>query len=93
MTDIRNITDKDLEIAKCNPIKHRLIPDIYNSIYSSGNSDIWHCYNCRDHGDKWYMLVHDCTAYYEFHYNSQATQKLNKKDIITNNETLLDYDQ
>lgn len=75
----RTITAKDLEIAQCNPKKHNYIPEILANIYGSVLSDRWLCRNCKLYGDKWYMMVHECEAYYQIHYNSKTTQKLNKK--------------
>jgi hypothetical protein len=30
------------------------------SIYRLGRSDIWACHNCKQKGDKWFMVKHRC---------------------------------
>lgn len=75
----RVITEKDLEIAQCNPKKHNYVPEIYNNIYGPVNSDRWLCNNCKDHGDKWYMMVHECKGYYQFHENTLIEKKKRKR--------------
>lgn len=35
-------------------------PQIINSIYRIGETDLWLCKNCKIKGDKWYMMKHPC---------------------------------
>jgi hypothetical protein len=60
LPEIRHITAKDLEIAACNPKKHNYIKEILDNIYGPINSDRWLCKNCKDHGDKFWMMCHIC---------------------------------
>ena len=57
------ITEKDLEIVKCNPVKHKYYKVIIDAISRAGKGDTWTCENCTDRGDKWYMMVHDCKKF------------------------------
>lgn len=86
--DIRVITEKDLEICQCNPIRHKYIPEIYNAIYSMGTSDIWHCNNCSEHGDKWVMIVHNCKPYYRSLYEEEIKEPEDKVKLNNPNEEL-----
>jgi len=53
----RRVTDKDIEI--CNIGEAPREENLF-SIFAMGNSDRWSCENCKDRGDKWYMLRHTC---------------------------------
>ena len=69
----REITKKDIEICKI-----RMEPREENlfSIYANGNSDRWFCDNCKDRGDKWYMMVHTC----KYNKRKKSTQYENEED-------------
>jgi hypothetical protein len=84
----RYITEQDIDICMLNPKKHELNETVLKSVYAVGNSDKWHCTNCKDRGDKWAMMVHWCKFVYKFHYNSKAMKKHNEEEKRNKDERL-----
>ena len=37
-----------------------IIVDVNKTIYRLGHSDTFACHNCKNKGDKWFMLQHNC---------------------------------